>query len=45
VTCSKNTPIAIHLKSDSGRVSVSARVQKEDVYSHPDIEFWIYTHC
>jgi len=25
--------------------SVSVRVQKEDVCSHPDLESWTYTHC
>ena len=25
--------------------SVSVTVQEEDVYLHPDFEFWTYTHC
>jgi len=24
---------------------VCISVQKEDVYSHPVLEFWMYTHC
>ena len=26
-------------------LSVSVRVQKEDVCLHPYLEFWMYTHC
>jgi len=25
--------------------SVLVRVQKEDMYSYPDLECWTYTHC
>jgi len=25
--------------------SVSVEIQKEDVYSHLDLEIWTYTHC
>ena len=25
--------------------SVSVRVRTEDVYSHPDLEFWTCIHC
>jgi len=28
-----------------GVLSVFVRVQKQDVYLHPDLEFWMYTHC
>jgi len=26
-------------------ISVSVRVQQEDVLSHPDLESWTYIHC
>jgi len=30
--------------SSTKTASVSVRVQEKDVYLHPDLEFWTYTH-
>src|SRR6218665_1994062 len=38
-------PVQMHARSCSTQCSVSVRVRTEDVYSHPDLEFWTCTHC
>jgi len=35
----------LRLKCQNTTRSVSGRFQKEDLYSHPGVEFWTYGHC